>query len=138
VQCDTSTFWITLVNRGVIPSDETTLRFEYDTTLSLIEFSEDYSIVSGGLLVTIPPIEAIGGEYRIFGRVVLSCDVQLGATHRMRADLLSPNCEPAYNGPRYAISSSCSGIRSDFYYPMRVVVEHWPQQYTICMSMTCP
>jgi len=114
VLCDTSTFWITLVNRGIKLSDETTLRFEYDTSLTLIEFSEDYSIVPEGVLVTIPPIEAIGGEYRIFGRVVLSCDVQLGATHRMKAGLLSPNCEAAYNGPRYAISSSCSGDQIRF------------------------
>ncbi|HSF89196.1 MAG TPA: hypothetical protein VLA46_07245, partial [Saprospiraceae bacterium] len=108
VLCDTSMFWITLVNRGIKPSEETTLRFEYDTSLTLIECSEDYTVVEGGLLITIPPIEAIGGEYRIFGRVVLSCDVQLGATHRMRAVLLSPNCEPAYDGPRYAISGSCN------------------------------
>lgn len=114
VLCDTSTFWITLVNRGIEPSDETTLRFEYDTSLALIECSEDYAIVEGGLLITIPPIDAIGGEYRIFGRVVLSCDVQLGATHRMKAVLLSPNCEPAYDGPRYAISGSCNGEQIRF------------------------
>ncbi|HZV70681.1 MAG TPA: T9SS type A sorting domain-containing protein [Saprospiraceae bacterium] len=114
VQCDTSTFWITLVNRGVKLSDETTLRFEYDTSLTIIELSEDYSIVPGGVNITIPPIESIGGEYRIFGRVVLSCDVQLGATHRMKAVLLSPNCELAYNGPRYAISGTCSGDQIRF------------------------
>lgn len=114
VQCDTSGFWITLTNHGIQPSDTTKLRFEYDNSLTLIEFSEDYSIVPGGVLVTIPPMEAIGGDYRIFGKVVLSCEVQLGATHRMKAILLSPNCEPEYNGPRYAISSTCSGEQIRF------------------------
>ncbi|MEP6793914.1 MAG: hypothetical protein ABJB16_06280, partial [Saprospiraceae bacterium] len=66
------------------------------------------------MLLSIPPIEAIGGEYRIFGRGVLACEVQLGATHRMKAILLSQNCEPAYDGPRYEISSSCSGDKIRF------------------------
>jgi hypothetical protein len=109
VQCDTSTFWITLTNRGTEFSDETMLRFEYDPSLTIIELSENYSIVPGGVIITIPPIDPIGGEYRIFGRIKLSCDVQLGASHRMLAALLSPNCEPAYDGPVYAISGSCTG-----------------------------
>ena len=114
VQCDTSSFWITLVNRGNDVSEETTLRLEYDTTLTLIELSEDYSIVPGGVHLTIPPLEPIGGEYRIFGRVILSCNVQLGAAHRMKAILLSPNCEPVYDGPDYTVSGSCSGVQVRF------------------------
>jgi hypothetical protein len=108
VRCETSSFIVTVTNRGVGESSDLLLELSLDPALKWISASEP-SILSGNKrqfeLSAIPGLQS---KY-IEVRVQLKCDVQLGATHAVVANLGPLECPPNWTGPQFTVEGICDG-----------------------------
>lgn len=108
VRCDTSTFVVTIQNRGAGPSAPLVLSLITDQELSVVSASEPFFVSGNDIEFDIDPL-GIYEQVFIEVRAKLACDVQIGATHLMVARLMPLECEQDWTGPRFSVSGHCSG-----------------------------
>jgi len=108
VRCSTSTFMVTVQNRGAGESDKLLLRLVTDPDLNIISASEPYFQVDNSIEFDIEPM-GIFQQKTIEIHAKLSCDVQIGATHGLFARLMPVACMANWSGPRFEAEGVCSG-----------------------------
>ena len=107
-RCSTSNFVITVRNLGLEPSELLLLDLKMDPELSFISASENFVSQGATRQCLLPAIERLG-VYNIDVSVQLACNVQLGATHTVVAQLHPPSCTPVISGPFYTVEGQCTG-----------------------------
>lgn len=107
IRCDTSCFTASVLNDGTETSGDQLLTIELDPELTLISASKPYTLLDSKILFEIEPIQRWQFE-NIELCVKLDCDVQLGATHDIKATIADA-CLPIYSGPRYSVNGACEG-----------------------------
>lgn len=107
-RCSTSNFVITVRNHGLETSEPLLLDLKMDPELSFVSASENFVSQGATRQCLLPAIERLG-VYNIDVNVQLACNVQLGATHTVVAQLHPPSCAPLPTGPFYTVEGQCTG-----------------------------
>ncbi|MCF8238871.1 MAG: T9SS type A sorting domain-containing protein [Saprospiraceae bacterium] len=113
VRCDTSTFVVSLVNRGAGASEPLILQLIPDPELTILSASEPFFVTGDGIEFDIEPMDIFQQRSLEF-RARLSCDVQLGATHGIIAGIQPKACVEAWEGARFGVQGVCTGGQVDF------------------------
>jgi len=113
IRCDTSCLIASVKNDSPEATEPLRLVIEIDDVLHLTSCSRPFMELGNLTLIQLDPIEkyeSINTELCLS----LDCDVQLGATHTIKATVESLYCEPAYTGPRFTVHGYCDGDRANF------------------------
>lgn len=108
VRCSSSTFIITVINRGAGESGDLLLNLVADPALSIVSASEPFLQNGTSIDIEIAPM-GVFQQKSIEINANLSCDVQLSATHGMFARLYPLECATSWNGPRFGVEGWCTG-----------------------------
>jgi hypothetical protein len=113
VRCQTSSFYVTVQNRGTGGSTAQTLSLTLDSALHIVDASDPYFVNGHSIDFDIPPMDGLQQKVIRVG-VNLTCNVQIGATHPVVARLSPVACLPAWTGPRFAADGYCAGANVQF------------------------
>jgi hypothetical protein len=108
VRCSTSTYIVTVQNRGAGASGDLLLNIVTDPALTIESASEPYAQNGNSIEFEIPPMDMFE-QKNITVKARLTCNVQIGATHAIDARLTPVECAIAWTGPRFALEGNCSG-----------------------------
>ncbi|MCB0695460.1 MAG: hypothetical protein KDC19_14585, partial [Saprospiraceae bacterium] len=114
MRCETSTFIVTVQNRGSGVSEENLLELVSDPEFTILSASEPYFQNGNIIEFDIDPMDSFQ-QKSIAIKVQLSCDVQVGATHEMVARILPGKCTPLWDGPRFTVQGFCGGDEVVFF-----------------------
>lgn len=107
-RCSSSMFIATVRNSGMQTSESLVLKIKTDPALEITGSSMPYEKDGQVLLLELPPIKGQQAIFITFD-VLLHCNVQLGATHRIDAVVEPLTCLAEWEGPDYHLSGTCNG-----------------------------
>jgi hypothetical protein len=113
VRCQGAAYFITVRNEGTGPSSNLLLHVSIDPFLTLTGASIPYTPNGDGVDFEMPPMNGLA-ETIIKIETLLSCDVQLGATHAVSATLTPVECKPNWDGPIFSVKGRCAGNSVQF------------------------
>jgi hypothetical protein len=108
VRCDTSRFFVTVANRGTGESGDLLLHLRLHPALHFVSASEPFVQSGNTLEFILPPMQGLHSR-TIEVWIRLDCNVQLGATHPVVAEISPLDCAAGWSGPRFAVEGRCEG-----------------------------
>ena len=112
-RCATGDFWVEVRNDGFADAPDQVVEVHLPPEMSLVEADPMPDQLEPTLRFDLGTVGARSGV-RLKITATLDCEVQLGATHPIRATLDAAACAPAYGGGWYRLMGQCNSSVVEF------------------------